>query len=230
MRKLILDEWVTLDGYVADRNNQLDFFSKIAHGQRKYSDEAQLQFLDSVDTILFGRKTYELFADFWPTVTNDQEIIADKLNEMPKIVFSNTLKKAPWGKRGDITIIHGHAGNHIREMKSKQGKNMVIWGGISLVQSLMAENLINEYRFRLCPIILGGGRPLFKSPGDLMNLKLEEVSKYDKDIVFLRYGALWPPTFHGCPRTISCPLFCFSLPRNSSFVKLKYLCSQEKFI
>jgi dihydrofolate reductase len=95
MRKVILEEWVTLDGYAADRDGNLDFFP--SSDTDKFSDRDQLAFLDTVDTILLGRKTYELFVDYWPTATADKEIIADRLNELPKIVFSNTLTEAPWG-------------------------------------------------------------------------------------------------------------------------------------
>ena len=100
MRKLILEEWVSLDGYVTDKNGQLNFFTNLTQEQNKYSDQDQLKFLETVDTILLGRKTYELFAAFWPTATTDKEAIADKLNETKKIVFSNTIIKAPWGSMG----------------------------------------------------------------------------------------------------------------------------------
>ncbi len=98
MRKLILEEWMSLDGYIEDKNRQLDFFTNITPAQNTYSDNDQLQFLEEIDTILLGRKTYELFVDFWPMATTDQEVIADKLNSTRKIVFSNTLTRAPWGK------------------------------------------------------------------------------------------------------------------------------------
>ncbi len=94
MRKIILEEWLSLEGYATDKNGQLDFFPSTE--SNNYSDEDQLKFLDSIDTILLGRVTYNLFADFWPTATTDVEIIADKLSRIHKIVFSNTLEKAPW--------------------------------------------------------------------------------------------------------------------------------------
>ena len=82
MRKLILEEWVSLDGYAEDKNGTLDFFPSTE--ENKFSDEDQLKFLDSIDVILLGRKTYELFVDFWPTEKSGNEIIADKLNESQK--------------------------------------------------------------------------------------------------------------------------------------------------
>src|SRR5687767_9707925 len=105
MRRLILEEWLSLDGFAADRNDGLDFFPPTETDQ--FSDRDQLHFLDSVDTILLGRRTYELFAGFWPTASAEREIIADRLNELPKLVFSNTLTEAPWGTWPPAQIVRG---------------------------------------------------------------------------------------------------------------------------
>jgi len=187
MRKVILEEWVSLDGFVTDKNGGLDFFTSLTPEQNKYSDTDQLKFLETIDTILLGRKTYELFVDFWPGATTDQEVIADKLNEINKIVFSNTITKAPWGKWPEAEIISGEAVSAIKELKRLPGKNMVIWGSISLAQSLMSENLVDEYHIQLCPVLTGGGRNLFFQEMNLKPLKLLEVRQYDTGTVFLNY-------------------------------------------
>jgi dihydrofolate reductase len=155
MRKLILEEWVSLDGYVADRAGQLDFVTHFTPEQNTCSDADQLSFLETIDTILPGRKTYQLFVDFWPGATADTEAIADKLNETKKAVFSNTLTTAPWGKWPEAEIVKGDAVAAIRQMKRLPGKDMVLWGSISLVQSLMQQNLIDEYHIQLCPVLTG---------------------------------------------------------------------------
>lgn len=187
MRKLILEEWVSLDGYVTDKNNQLDFFTNLTPDQNKHSDIDQLKFLETIDTILLGRKTYELFVDFWPTATTDKEVIADKLNAIKKIVFSNTITKAPWGKWAEAEIIAGEATSEIKKLKSFPGKNMVLWGSISLAQSLMRENIIDEYHIQLCPVLTGGGRSLFTQQINFNQLRLKELRKYDTGTVFLNY-------------------------------------------
>ena len=187
MRKLILEEWVSLDGYVTDKNGQLDFFTNLTPDQNKYSDQDQLKFLETVDTILLGRKTYELFAEFWPDATTDKEVIADKLNETKKIVFSNTITKAPWGKWAAAEIITGAAPAAIKKLKLLPGKNMVMWGSISLAESLMKENLIDEYHIQLCPVLTGGGRNLFPQKMDFSHLNLLEVRQYNTGTVFLNY-------------------------------------------
>jgi len=185
MRKLILEEWISLDGYASDKNGQLDFFPSTE--KNKFSDNDQLKFLESVDTILLGRKTYDLFVDFWPGATIDKEIIADKINSTKKIVFSNTLKKAPWGKWPDVQIIPGDAVKEINFLKEKEGKNIVMWGSLSLAQSLIKENLIDEYHLQLCPVVIGGGRLLFPNFDNYKNLKLVSFKKYDTGVIFLKY-------------------------------------------
>lgn|SRR5687768_9615903 len=187
MRKLILEEWISLDGYVTDKNGQLDFFTNLTPEQNKYSDADQLKFLETIDTILLGRKTYELFVDFWPDATIDKEVIADKLNTIKKIVFSNTLKKAPWGKWPEAEIINENAFEEIRKLKLQPGKNMVMWGSISLAQSLMHENLIDEYHLQLCPVLNAGGRELFTEHLNPTKLNLIEVRQYDTGTVFINY-------------------------------------------
>jgi dihydrofolate reductase len=134
-----------------------------------------------------GRKTYELFADFWPEATTDKELIADRLNEIPKIVFSNTISKAPWGKWQEATVIDGEATTNIKTLKSKPGKNMVLWGSLSLAHSLMEENLVDEFHLQVCPVITGGGRTLFSNAMDLRRLHLSEVRQYNTGNVFLNY-------------------------------------------
>jgi dihydrofolate reductase len=189
MRKLIVEEWMSLDGYVEDKNGQLDFFTNLTPEQNKYSDADQLKFLETVDTILLGRKTYELFVDFWPGATTDKEIIADKLNGTNKIVFSNTITKAPWGHWPEATVITGEAAAAIKKLKLLPGKNMVMWGSISVAQSLMRENLIDEYHIQLCPALTGGGKNLFPEPMDFAQLKFLELKQYNTGTVLLKYEA-----------------------------------------
>ena len=185
MRKLILQEWLSLDGFTADKNGKLDFFLK--DELNKDSDDDLLKFMENIDTILLGRKTYDLFIDFWPEATTDTEIIADKLNSTDKIIFSNTITKAPWGKWPEAKVIHGDAVHEIRNLKNGPGKSMVMWGSITLAQALIKENLIDEYHLRICPTAIGSGRPLFPAVADYINLKLAEFKKYDSGLVFLKY-------------------------------------------
>ena len=187
MRKLIVEEWVSLDGNVSDRNGQLDFFTNLGPEQNTYSDNDQLKFLETIDTIRLGRKTYELFVDFWPTATTEQEAIADKLNETNKIVFSNTIHKAPWGRWAEAKVLSGDPITAVKELKAQRGADIVLWGSISLAQSLMKEQLIDEYHIQLCPVLTGGGTRFFSPEMNYAQLNLSEVRQYDTGVVFLNY-------------------------------------------
>jgi dihydrofolate reductase len=185
MRKLILEEWLSLDGFAVDKDGRLDFFPSSETDM--LSDRDQLAFLGTVDTILLGRKTYELLVDFWPTATTDKEIIADRLNALPKLVFSNTLREAPWGTSRAARVVRGDAVAEIRRLREQDGKHMVLWGSLSLAQDLIAANLIDEYHFQLCPTMVGGGRSLFPSLLSYARLKRVNVRTYDTGVVFLHY-------------------------------------------
>jgi dihydrofolate reductase len=95
MRRLIVQEFVTLDGLAAGPNGEVDFIPA-AVGDAGVA-ENQMRFIDTVETIVLGRATYEMFAGYWPTATGDDKPFADKLNTIPKLVFSRTLERVPWG-------------------------------------------------------------------------------------------------------------------------------------
>jgi dihydrofolate reductase len=186
MRKLILGEWISLDGYAADSNGKLDFFpwSK----DNRYSDLDQLKFMESIDTILLGRRTYELFVDFWPEATTDKEIIADKLNGTSKVVFSNTMKEAPWGKWPNATVLSGDPVTEITKLKSNPGKDIILWGSLRLAHTLMNAKLIDEYHLNLCPTSVGGGTPAFPADKSYTQLNLLDSKRYDTGVLLLKYA------------------------------------------
>lgn len=185
MRKLILEEWLSLDGFAEDKNGKLDFFPSTE--SNRYSDLDQLKFLEGIGMILLGRKTYELFADFWPTATADQEIIADRLNEIPKIVFSNSLAAAPWGKWPAAKILPGDIVEHVKRLKRTETEDIVLWGSIRVAQVLMKADLIDEYHIQICPTLTGGGRPLFPETEMYRSMKLISSRQYDTGVVNLQY-------------------------------------------
>lgn len=185
MRKLVLEQWISADGFAEDKNGKLDYFP--TNEDNMLSDRKQLEFLETVDTMLLGRKTYEMFVDFWPNATTDVEIIADRLNSLDKVVVSNSLKSAPWGKWPDAQIATGDGLDAIRKLKTQKGKDIVLWGSISLAQALLDVNLVDELRLNICPVLVGGGRPLFPELEEYKKLKLIEQRSYDSGVVFLRY-------------------------------------------
>lgn len=184
MRQLIFQEFLSLDGYAADRNHSTSFFEGPEFAAT--SDEDLLAEMDRFDTILLGANTYKMFVDFWPTATNDEQIVADKLNSIPKVVFSKTLQSAPWGKWQPAKIIAGDAVEAVKEMKSQPGKDMVLWGSISLAQDLMKANVIDEYQFRIVHVLVGAGIPLFSKAGEA-NLELTGSKTYSSGLLYASY-------------------------------------------
>ncbi|MFT3701045.1 MAG: dihydrofolate reductase family protein [Agriterribacter sp.] len=184
MRRVIFQQWLSMDGYAADANGSVTFIESTT--LNKYSDLDQLKWLDTIDTILLGANTYKLFVDFWPTATNEQEVIADKLNSIPKIVFSSSIKDAAWGNWPAATVVSTDAVSALRALKTQDGKDIVLWGSISLSQAFMKANLIDEYHLRICPLVLGSGRPLFESTGPL-DFELYDSKQYESGLMLLQY-------------------------------------------
>ena len=194
MRNVILQEFVSLDGLAAGPNDSVDFVPASTAGDRSFG-RRQMEFIDSIDTMLLGRVTYEMFAGYWPNVASgDDKPFADRLNAIPKIVFSKTLDRAPWGDWGNATIVRTSAAARIAELKEESGKDMVIWGSLSLAQSLMGEGLIDEYQLVVCPVVLGSGRPLFPRQADSSDLQLVSTRSFDRGTVLLAYSPARAPS------------------------------------
>jgi dihydrofolate reductase len=188
-RRVILQEFMTLDGFVADSNDSVDFIPASMSGDDAFG-QRQLRFMDSIDAILLGRKTYQMFADYWPHATSGEDKrLAEKINGTQKFVFSKTLKRAPWGDWDDAAIIPTGAGKEVARLKQEPGKNMVIWGSISLAQALVDQEVIDEFQIIVCPVVMGRGRNLFRAPIDAQELKLRTPQSFDRGAVLLTYSA-----------------------------------------
>src|ERR1700741_3714519 len=139
MRKVILSEWVSLDGYVADKKGGLDFFGKYVRST--YAEPEQVAFLQTIDTIVMGRKTYQQFAQVWPQRAPEEESLAAVMNKERKIIFSNTLTAAPWAPWPAADIVNDDVVATIKQLKTLPGKNIVVWASISIAKILMQNNL-----------------------------------------------------------------------------------------
>ncbi len=120
------------------------------------------------DAYLFGRKTYETFADYWPTAPKEIPF-TDPLNTTPKYVVSTTLQKADWQ---NSTLINGSVLDEITKLKQQPGKNIAVLGSGQLVQTLIENDLVDEYFLTLYPIVLGQGKRLFRDGNELAKLQL----------------------------------------------------------
>jgi dihydrofolate reductase len=191
MRNVILQEFVSVDGMAAAQKDSVDFIPAAMTGDQSFG-RRQIGFLDTIDMILLGRRTYEMFVEYWPNVTSgDEQPFADKLNAIPKVVFSRSLDRAPWGKWAEATVVATDARKEIERLKQQPGKDMVIWGSISLAQALMREGLIDEYQLVVCPVVLGEGRRLFDEHATPGEMHLLSTRSFDRGAVLLSYsGAL----------------------------------------
>jgi dihydrofolate reductase len=181
MRKIIVSNMVTVDGYFAGLDGEIDW-----HVVDKEFNEYAAQMLDSVDTLLFGKVTYDLMAGFWPTknAIAEPSVIAKSMNSLAKIVFSKTLKKADWE---NTTVINEINPEEIKKLKQQEGKDMVILGSGTIVDQFTNFALIDEYRLIVNPIILGKGKPLFKDINHKIKLKLLKIKTFSSGNVLLYY-------------------------------------------
>ena len=189
MRKVILQEFVSIDGLASGPNGSVDFVPAANSGDKGFG-ERQIAFMDSVDAILLGRVTYEMFAGYWPNATSgDDKPFADKINAMSKVVFSNTLERAPWGKFAEARVVKGNSVDEVAKLRQASGKDMVIWGSLSLARSLMSDGLIDQYQLIVCPVILGEGKRLFPEKNGLHDMTLLSSKSFERGSVLLTYAA-----------------------------------------
>jgi dihydrofolate reductase len=187
MRKVILQEFVTIDGLAAGPNASVDFIPAWTRDDRSF-EQHQLRFTETIDTILLGRVTYGMFAGYWPNATTETDKAADALNLTPKLVFSKTLDRAPWGKYAEAKVVKTGAAETVAKLKELPGKDMVLWGSISLARSLMKAGQIDQYQLVVLPVVLGRGTPLFGDDAPELDLKLQETKSFDRGQVVLTYA------------------------------------------
>ena len=181
MRKLIVFNMITLDGFFEGPNHEIDWHKLDPVFQDFSSDQ-----LSSMSTIIFGRKTYELMASYWPTtqaIANDS-IIAEKMNSKPKIVFSKSLQKAEWH---NTRLIKGNLSEEIIKLKEEPGNDMIIFGSSKLSASLLDLELIDEIRVIINPVILGQGHALFANVHKKINLELLASKIFESGNILLCY-------------------------------------------
>lgn len=184
MRKVIVSNMVTLDGMFAGPNGDLDWhvvndeFFKFAEDQ-----------LNTVDTLLFGRVTYEGMVSYWTSedaIKNDA-IIAEKMNTRNKVVFSKTLDKVGWGKWDNARLVKTNIGDEISKLKQQPGKDMVIFGSGTIVSTLAQLGLIDVYNIFVVPLVLGKGKQQFTDIANPVKLKLTNTRTFKTGVVFLAY-------------------------------------------
>lgn len=179
MRKLIMWNLITLDGYFeGDKNWDLPWHERVWGEELERFSLDQLQ---SADVLVFGRVTYEGMASYWRKATG---AIADYMNSLPKVVCSHTLQTADWA---NTIVVKDNVAKELASLKQRGHGNMFVFGSANLSKTLMNENLFDEYRIGIAPVIHGRGRLLFSDELTHQGLQLLEARPLSSGCIILRY-------------------------------------------
>jgi dihydrofolate reductase len=193
MRKVIADEWMTLDGVIqAPGQADEDTTGGFAHGGWHvgyFDDLAQRRVVDSVVTaggFLLGRRTYEIFAAHWPNASEEEQVLAEPLNTKPKYVASRTLTEPlEWQ---NSTVLQGDVPDAVAGLKQEDGEDLHVIGSSELVQTLFERDLVDEFRVMIDPVVVGGGKRLFRDDGGLRPLRLVDSQETTTGVIIATYA------------------------------------------
>lgn len=183
MRKIIFQTTISTDGFFEGENHEIDW-----HKVDDEFKEFAIDMLYNVDALLFGRKTYTLMKNYWPTedVTKSDPVTAERMNSLPKYVFSRTLDKADWN---NTTLIKENIAEEVLKLKQEPGEDIAILGSSDLAVSFIKLKLIDEFRIIVSPVVLGKGKRLFKGLNDKLNLRLMRTTIFNSGNVLCYYAA-----------------------------------------
>lgn len=197
MRKLIVQEWMSLDGVVqAPGSPDEDKSGGFKHGgwHLPYFDDMSRNWvvanLTEAHGYLLGRRTYENFAGHWPNASAEEQVIAQPLNTRPKYVASTTLKEPlAWQ---NSTLLKGNVTKAVAALKQKDGDNLLVIGSAKLVQSLIDFDLVDEFRVMIDPLVVGGGKRIFGDDGALRPLRLVDSRVTTTGAILATYAPAKP--------------------------------------
>lgn len=186
MRKLVVFNHVSLDGYFVDENGGMSWAKAHSNPNDREWNAFVAENASGESPLLFGRITYELMTSYWPTplAAQNDPALAKRMNHLPKVVFSKTLDKASWN---NTKLVKSGMAAEIRKMKKESGDGMAILGSGSIVSQLATEGLIDEYMVIVNPIVLGKGRTMFEGVKEKLNLKLTKTRSFSNGNTFLCY-------------------------------------------
>jgi dihydrofolate reductase len=191
MRKLKLQVQMSVDGYIAGPNGEMDWMMMEGWNSDDKYRKYVYELTQSIDTILLGRKMTSEFISYWSDVMskpdNRDYMFAKKMIEIPKIVFSKTLDKSEWV---NTEISKGDLRTEITRIKNQQGRDIIVYGGASFDSSLIKEKLIDELYLFINPVALGKGMSIFKDLNEVRKFTLIESIVFDCGIVLLHYETM----------------------------------------
>jgi dihydrofolate reductase len=194
MRKVVVDEWMSLDGVVqAPGAPEEDTTGGFQHGgwHLRYFDEMSqawvVEYLTGAGGFLFGRRTYENFAGYWPNASEEEQSVAQPLNTKPKYVASTTLSE-PLGWENS-SVLQGDVADAMGKLKQEDGEDLHVIGSTQLVRTLIEHDLVDEFRLMIDPVVLGGGKRLFLDDGALRSLRLVDSQVTTTGAILATYAA-----------------------------------------
>ena len=152
--RIVLEQLVSADGFAAEPDGGMRFVEAVSFEDLDRTDEHQMEFVATVDAIVLGRVTYEMFSSYWPTADPEHDRLAGPINALPKLVLSETLESAPWGE-DEARIVRGGI-DGLREAIAPYSR-VVVWGSLSLSRALLAAELVDTIRLRTVPTFVGEG-------------------------------------------------------------------------
>lgn len=185
MRKIVVFNLVTVDGFFAGLNGEIDW-----HNYDAEMGAFSMEQMKSLGALIFGHTTYELMASYWPTPDGikSEPVVAEIMNNIPKIIFSKTMQEVKDGPVWkNVKVFHEIKPEEIMKMKEQEGGDIAIFGSGTIVQQFTNLGLIDEYRLIVNPLILGSGKALFKDVKNKHNLKLIKTKVFENGNVLLCY-------------------------------------------
>jgi dihydrofolate reductase len=181
MRKVFLFMMVTLDGFFEGPNHDISW-----HNVDEEFNDFAIKQLDELDTLLFGRVTYDMMASYWPTpqAITDDPVVAGKMNNTPKVVFSRKLATAEWS---NTRLVKDNAAAEVAGLKQQPGKDIAIFGSSDLTVSLMQAGLVDELRIMVNPVLLGEGKRLLAGLNESVKLRLTGTRNFSSGNVLIYY-------------------------------------------
>jgi dihydrofolate reductase len=194
MRKVVVNEFLSLDGVAqAPGGADEDASGGFAHGgwHMRYTDDelAQRWVLASIveaGGFLLGRRTYAIFAGYWPNAPEEEQVVAEPLNRKPKYVVSKTLTEPlEWQ---NSTLLDGDVAAAVAALKQREGGDLHVIGSTELVRTLIEHDLVDEFRLMIDPVLLGGGKRIFRDDGSLRPLRLVDGQVTSTGAILTTYG------------------------------------------
>ena len=193
MRRIVMFNWVSIDGFFAGPNGEIDWILRdpqVDQALRESGTDSEQKNSAGSDTMLLGNTTYTMFENSWPQMARDPNApeamhkMADEVNRMNKVVFSRSRKEAPWE---NSRLLHGNLIEDVEALKQGDGTSILIFGSGTIVQQLTDAGLIDEYFLAVTPVVLGKGKQLFRDV-QKRDLQLKKSRQFESGNVLLRYG------------------------------------------